>query len=194
VVKLADTQVLGTCAVRLAGSSPVPGTKMKTRFIVAAIVLILIGIVVFPRVYPNSSPKLQESPLPSSSPDFNSVIKTYLNNNYPGYTIQKISSDPLCSGGDANEVIIKVENNTIPLIFTPTGEFVQSEKDIPYTELPKKVSTIIQTDFKDYTHSDTAEELTLADKEKQYMVDFFSGSQSFEAIFDPSGKVVCKSK
>jgi hypothetical protein len=168
---------------------------MKTRVIVVAIFLILIGIVVFLYVRPTNSQMIQESPLPSSSPDFNSAIKNYLNNNYSGYTVSKISSDPLCSGGDANEVFIKnAENNTVSLIFTPSGEFVQGEKDIPFTELPETVSTTIQTDFKDYTHSDEAEELTLANKEKQYMIDFISNDQSFEAIFDTSGKVVCKSK
>jgi hypothetical protein len=168
---------------------------MKTRVAVMVALLILIGIFVFLYIRPNNSQMLQESPMPSSSPGFESVIKTYLNNNYPGYTVSKISSDPLCNGGDANEVFIKnVENNTVSLIFTPTGEFVQSEKDIPFTELPETVSTSIQTDFKDYTHSDTAEELTLANKEKQYMVDFFSGNTSFETIFDTDGKIACKSK
>lgn len=136
------------------------------------------------------------SPIPKRAKSLHSLpanIIGYVKNNYPGYSIIIVVSDPLCSGEDAIDVsIIKLNSPDLSLIFKPDGTFVQQEEDIPLSRAPGHIQSILKSKFSDYSAGNQIEKLILADKTIQYLVDLNKGSVTKEMIFSTEGNVVCE--
>ncbi len=137
-----------------------------------------------------------KTPLPASGISLNKLppgVNEFVNKNYPGYKMVSAVSDPLCQGGDAIDVAItKNGSPNLSLIFKPDGSFVQQEEDVPLSTAPGKISSVLKTNYADYSAGNQIEKLTLADKSAQYLVDLDKGKVSKEVIFDTSGNVVCE--
>lgn len=121
------------------------------------------------------------------------TVQPYVEKNFPGYTIANASHDPLCTGGDAIDVVIKAKKKpTLSLIFIPNGSFVQKEEDVPYSTAPKKVTDVIKTKYADFKPSKQIEKLTLADNTTQYLVDITKANKAMEVILSKDGVLVCE--
>ena len=122
-------------------------------------------------------------------------VRDYVNTNFGGYTIGSADHDPMCTGEDAIEVVIKKANATdYALIFSPDWKFIQLEEDVDFSVAPAIINDVLKKDFADYTASKQIEKLTMADKSTHFLVDVTKGKTSKEVIFDDQGKVVCVSK
>ena len=120
-------------------------------------------------------------------------MKEFIGKNYPGYKIINAASDLLCQGGDAIDVAItKNGSPNLSLIFKTDGSFVQQEEDVPLSTAPTKISSVLKTNYADYSAGKQIEKLILADKSVQYLIDLNKGKISKEVIFDTNGNVVCE--
>jgi len=120
-------------------------------------------------------------------------VKPYVEKNFHGYKIEKAEYDPLCSGGDAIDVVIsKTGKPNFSLIFTTDGTFVQKEEDVKLSSAPEKILEVIKLKYSDYSTGDQIEKLTLADNTIQYLVDITRVEVSKELILTVDGDVVCE--
>ncbi|HKC35788.1 MAG TPA: hypothetical protein VKB95_06985 [Chitinophagaceae bacterium] len=120
-------------------------------------------------------------------------VKPYVEKNFAGYTISNAAHDPLCSGGDAIDVVItKPGQINLSLIFKPDGTFVQKEEDVPLNTAPVKVRDLVKRQYADYKASNQIEKLTLANNTTEYLIDITKGNVSKEVIMTNDGKVVCE--
>jgi len=120
-------------------------------------------------------------------------IKEFISKNFEGYIMQSAAYDPLCSGGDAIDVIItKKGSATFSLIFLPDGTYVQKEEDIDLGKAPKSILEIAKTKYAGYKPAQQIELLTLADKRVQYLLDISKGNTTKEVIFNEDGSVACE--
>lgn len=122
-------------------------------------------------------------------------VQDYVNANFSGYSIASSAHDPMCTGEDAIEVVIKKANaKDYALIFSTDWQFVQLEEDVDFAVAPAIISEVLKKDFADYTASRQIEKLSMADKSTHFLVDITKDKTSKEVIFDDQGKVVCVSK
>jgi len=120
-------------------------------------------------------------------------IKEFVSKNYTGYTMQSAAYDPLCSGGDAIDVVISKKGSaSYSLIFLPNGTYVQQEEDIDLSKAPKSILEIVKTKYAGYAPAQQIELLTLADKSVQYLLDISKGNTTKEVIFNEDGTVACE--
>lgn len=120
-------------------------------------------------------------------------VADYVAKNYLGYEMKNAAHDPLCSGGDAIDLVItKKDSPTYSLIFLPDGAFVQLEEDIDISKAPTKVLEAIKTKYSDYQIAPQIEKLTLANNTTQYLLDITKDKITKEVIFTTDGIVVCE--
>jgi hypothetical protein len=121
------------------------------------------------------------------------TVRPYVEKNFPGYAIANATHDPLCTGGDAIDVVITGKKRpTLSLIFLPDGSFVQKEEDVSYKTAPKKVTDVIKANYADFKPSKQIEKLTLADNTTEYLVDITKGNKAMEVILSKDGVLVCE--
>lgn len=120
-------------------------------------------------------------------------IEIYSKVHYPGWQVKRVSPDPMCDGSPAFEASLARHGyQPIALIFTPRGEFVQLEEDIPFANVPSEVRAAATSAYRTYHISHTVERLTLASGEVQYLFDLSKGRVSKEATFDQHGSMICE--
>ena len=68
---------------------------------------------------------------------------------------------------------------------------MQKEIDVDFATMPDSVKNTLNEKFSSYQHSDSVEQLTLANGQQQYLVDLTQGKKSLEAILDLTGSVIC---
>ena len=120
-------------------------------------------------------------------------VQEFVTKNYPGYTMVKAASDPLCQGGDAIDLAIaKKGAPNLSLIFKPDGTYVQQEEDVPLATATAKIKEALKAKFADYSAGTQIEKVILADKSVEYLVDLTKGTVTKEVIFTMDGNVVCE--
>lgn len=120
-------------------------------------------------------------------------VVAYVAKNYLGYEMKNATHDPLCSGGDAIDLIItKKSSPTYSLIFLLDGTFVQLEEDVAVSTAPTKVLEAIKTKYSGYQIAPQIEKLTLANKTTQYLLDITKNKITKEVIFTIDGVVACE--
>jgi hypothetical protein len=120
-------------------------------------------------------------------------VNPYVEKNFPGYKIANAAYDPLCSGGNAIDVVItKRGQANLSLIFIPDGTFVQKEEDVPLNTAPNKVRDVVKTKYSDYKAANQIEKITLADNTTEYLIDIAKGNVSKEVIMATDGTVICE--
>jgi sulfur relay (sulfurtransferase) DsrC/TusE family protein len=120
-------------------------------------------------------------------------VADYVAKNYLGYEMKNAAHDPLCSGGDAIDLVItKKDSPTYSLIFLPDGTFVQLEEDIDISKAPTKVLESIKTKYSGYQIAPQIEKLTLANNTTQYLLDIAKDKITKEVIFTTDGIVACE--
>lgn len=120
-------------------------------------------------------------------------VITYVAKNHFGYEIKNAEHDPLCSGGDAIDLVITKKNSpTYSLIFLPDGTYVQLEEDVDISKAPTKVLEVIETKYSGYQIAPQIEKLTLANNTTQYLLDITKDKITKEVIFTTDGIVVCE--
>ncbi|MFM9989246.1 hypothetical protein [Flavobacterium sp.] len=120
-------------------------------------------------------------------------VAAYVVKNYLGYEMKSAAHDPLCSGGDAIDLVItKKSSPTYSLIFLPDGTFVQLEEDVAISKSPTKVLEAIESKYSGYQISQQIEKLTLANNTTQYLLDITKDKITKEVIFTTDGIVVCE--
>jgi len=164
---------------------------MKTTYkIILAIVLIglIIGLFI---TFNTENKQTTDTVSTERNTTISQKAQSYINDNYPGYTIVKASDDPMCTGEPAIDVLMKKNQDIISLIFSPDGDFLQSEVDVNYSEAPQEIDSMLKSEFSEYTASEQIEKLTLPNGENQYLVDITKGKESREVIFDAAANIVC---
>ncbi len=166
----------------------------KPVLLKALLYLPLIAAVLF-SINACSVRRSQNESIDTSSTNTNVAVpqkaQSYIKNNYPEYNIVRASDDPMCTGEPAIDVSIKKDRSVISLIFSPTGDFLQSEVDVDYSEAPQGIGSKIKSEFPGYAASEQIEKLTLPNGETQYLVDIVKDEDSKEVIFDTGANVVC---
>ena len=120
-------------------------------------------------------------------------VKEFVTKNYPGYTMVKAASDPLCQGGDAIDLAIAKKGvPNLSLIFKPDGTYVQQEEDVPLATATAKIKDGLKAKYADYSAGTQIEKVILADKTVEYLVDLTKGTVTKEVIFTADGNVVCE--
>ncbi|MCX6158967.1 MAG: PepSY-like domain-containing protein [Ignavibacteriae bacterium] len=179
---------------------------MKNKFITSYIVFLVLAIIFSacgkkPAIQTIKNNKDTVKTIQKPAFDVKSVsaetlpqsIKDYIASNYKEYKITEAAYDPLCKGGDAIDVSVeKAGSESLSLIFTPDGTYIQKEEDAPFTTAPEKVKEVIKLKYSNYLISDEIEKLTLADNTTQYLIDIEKDTLSKEVIFTPDGQVVCE--
>ena len=79
---------------------------------------------------------------PTGNPGVNEVISQYINLYYPGAKI--LDSD---KKGGYTEVEIFYDGKMIELFFNGSNQFVRSERDVKFNELPEAVKNVIRTTY-----------------------------------------------
>ena len=121
--------------------------------------------------------------------------KQFISKNYSGYNITGAAYDPLCAGGDAIDVAINKKGMAnYSLIFLPDGTFIQQEEDVDIAKAPANVLKTIKEKYSAYKPANQIEQLILADKSVQYLLDISKGNTTREVILKEDGTVVCESK
>ena len=121
--------------------------------------------------------------------------KDFISQNYSGYNISGAAYDPLCAGGDAIDVAINKKGKAnFSLIFLPDGTFIQQEEDVDIAKAPAIVLKTIKEKYAAYKPAKQIEQLILADKSVQYLLDISKGNTTREVILKEDGTVVCESK
>lgn len=124
--------------------------------------------------------------------DLPQAIKTYVEANYPGYTLDEAEKETDCSGATVYEVEIEQgEENELELTFDEEGNFLYAESEIGAADLPAAVVNSIATNYAGFTTEET-DKLTLADGSTRYEAELKKGSTEKEVLFDSEGTVICE--
>lgn len=119
-------------------------------------------------------------------------IQAYTTVNYAGYKIEKAKHDPLCTGGDAIDVLLtKAGAPDVTLLFDPQGKYLWKEADLPFANLPTAVIDFLKANYSGWTLPATAELLTFPDGAMQYLCDLTQGNTTQEVIVAAKGTLVC---
>jgi hypothetical protein len=119
-------------------------------------------------------------------------IQLFISQNYNGYSIQNVVDDPLCTGEEAVDILIRKKGfSDYSLIFMPNGTFVQQEEDLDLSKAPLKILETLHSNFKGYNSSSQIEKIILSDKTVQYLLDITKGKETKEVIFNVDGSIVC---
>ncbi|MBS0646496.1 MAG: PepSY-like domain-containing protein [Verrucomicrobia bacterium] len=148
----------------------------------------------------NEAPKEQVN-LPASPPKAETVsletlpasVEEYVTKNYPGYKMESAVSDPLCNHNEAVDVTVtKAGAPTYSLIFKLDGQFVQQEQDVDVSKAPATILAVVKEKYAGFVPAKQIEQLTLADKSTQYLLDLSKDNIAKEVIFDTKGNVICE--
>lgn len=124
--------------------------------------------------------------------DLPAAIKTYVEANYPGYTIDEAEQETDCSGATVYDVEIEQgEDIESELTFDSEGNFLYSESEITVADLPASVTNSLANNYAGFT-TEEADKLTLADGSTRYEVELEKGSIEKEVLFDTEGTVICE--
>lgn len=97
---------------------------------------------------------------PTGNPGVNEVISQYINLYYPGAKI--LDSD---KKGGYTEVEIFYEGKMIELFFNGSNQFVRSERDVKFNELPDPVKDVIRTTYENTYDIDDIELVETTDQQ-----------------------------
>ena len=115
----------------------------------------------------------------------------YIQDNYPGYTIDNIDLEDYC-GGEILEVEIEMGDEDRDLYFEQNGTFLFEEISIAVEALPQEVMSALQAEYPGFGITD-AEQLDMADGSTRYWVEVEKdqSDQEFEIILESDGSIVC---
>lgn len=132
--------------------------------------------------------KGDEIPL-SDLPD---AIQTYIETNYPDYSLDQAEQETLCGGGSGYELEIeKGEEDDLNLTFDADGVFLFVKIDISISELPAAVLNSINTNYDGFAVEEPAK-LTLGDGTVRYQAELEKGKDEKEVQFDAEGVIICE--
>lgn len=121
---------------------------------------------------------------PTGNPGVNEVISQYINLYYPGAKI--LDSD---KKGGYTEVEIFYEGKMIELFFNGSNQFVRSERDVKFNELPDAVKNVINTKYTAYRIDDI--ELVETSDQSYYRFDLEQGVNTFITVrISPDGNIL----
>ncbi|MFN0175393.1 MAG: PepSY-like domain-containing protein [Saprospiraceae bacterium] len=124
--------------------------------------------------------------------DLPASIKTYVDANYPGYTLDEAETETDCFGTSVYEVEIEQgEENDLELTFDTAGAFLYSETEIVLPDLPASVTSAIASKYGGFKIEE-ASKLNMADGSTRYELDLEKGSTNKEVLFDTEGTVICE--
>lgn len=94
--------------------------------------------------------------------------------------------------GENYEASFKENGKDISVVFDGSGNIVETEKEIKQNELPVPIQNILRSEYKDYE----LEEVARIDSKGgiTFETELEKGKQSFEIIFDPTGKLISKTE
>jgi hypothetical protein len=121
--------------------------------------------------------------------------RDYIEKNYNGYSVMRVSDDPLCGGGNSLDVLLKKSGaDNISVIFDERGTFLQREWEMTYVALPPEVKEAVAKHFTDFTPATDAERLVLSNGTTQYQVDVMKGNIGSEVLLSRTGNIICSRK
>lgn len=124
--------------------------------------------------------------------DLPSAIKTYVEANYPGYSLDEAETETDCAGSKVYDIEIEQgEENELELTFDTDGNFLYSETEIGLSDLPATVANSISINYSGFK-TEEADKLNMADGSTRYEVELEKGSTNKEVLFDTEGTVICE--
>lgn len=120
------------------------------------------------------------------------AVKSYVEANYPAYSIDEAEMEADCFGASVYEVEIEQnEDNELELVFDKNGNFLYSETEIAVSDLPAAVSGSIASKFAGFKTKE-ADKLAMADGSTRFEVEMKKDGKTKEVIFDTEGTVICE--
>lgn len=134
--------------------------------------------------------KCEKESLAANLPE---TVKTYLQNNYPGYELEEAEQESYCTGQTVYEVEIETaEDNEVEIAFDAKGNFLFTETAIKPEDLPGVIKSAVSGKYSDYAIKE-ADKLTLASGAVQYEVEMQKGKKSLSTLFDAEAAFICES-
>jgi hypothetical protein len=124
---------------------------------------------------------------------FTSLVKQ----KYPDWEIVNIASDPMCDGKEAYDIALKkTTGDKKSIIVDKNAILIQTEVDAQINTLPPNITNLLKSNYSKYTYGDSYEDLTVANGDKQYLIDITQdgGKTTAELILNQSGNIVCETK
>jgi uncharacterized membrane protein YkoI len=119
------------------------------------------------------------------------AVKNYLDKTYPGYEVEELESETLCTGTTVVEVEIETgDDKEVELTFDSEGTMLFTSTEIKVSTLPTAVSAAAAAKYPSATLSE-AERQDLAGGGTRYEVEVKTGGSVREALFEADGTFVC---
>jgi hypothetical protein len=121
-------------------------------------------------------------------------IVDYINTNFPDYEIEEAEMEELCDSTMVYEVELEDGEEELELFFDLDGNFLYSEIEASFSDLPAAVVTALETTYPDYTiDNDEVYILEFADGTIQYEVELYGNNdEEFEVILSADGSIICE--
>lgn len=121
-------------------------------------------------------------------------ILEYIDSNYPNYEIEEAELEELCDSTMAYEVELEDGEDDLELFFDLDGNFLYSEIEASFSDLPAAVVTALETTYPDYTiDNDEVYILEFANGTIQYEVELYgSNNEELEVILSADGSIICE--
>lgn len=119
------------------------------------------------------------------------AIKNYLDAKYPGYKVDEIESETLCTGLSVTEVEIENTGDVeIELTFDSEGTMIFTSTEIKVSQLPGVVSAAAAAKYPNARLVE-AEQQNLTSGGMRYEIEVKIGKSAREALFESNGTFVC---
>lgn len=127
--------------------------------------------------------------------DLPQAVKAYVLDNYRGYEMDEAEMDTDCNGNKLWEVELEKGTEEIELIFSESGDFLYTEKDMPSKDLPSAVRNKIIQNYGQFTMDKEASQLIDTAGKLRYEVSIeqtLNGQKvDREILIMPDGTVIC---
>lgn len=130
------------------------------------------------------------------TPEMKSMFTSFILRFYKEWTITKIQYDTLYNNGDAYDIALQNKNGEKQsIILDGSGNFIQSEIDMPIATAPQDVIEKIKAQYQGYTYGSEYEKPIMANKGGRYLFDVSkdSGVIGVEVTLSSNSEVLCQS-
>lgn len=120
------------------------------------------------------------------------AIVSYIQVNYPGYTIRHAEYDSLCPDGAVKDVFIGTDSaRPVKLVFAADNSFLLTASRIRYEDVPQAVKDYINLNYPRYQVCRGSEKFVLADNSVQYMIYLEQNRSHLRVRLTADGLLIC---
>jgi hypothetical protein len=171
--------------------------KKNILVVLALLLVITIGLVYYFGMAANNSSKVTQITKTAIPENLKTSFASLVKQKYPDWEIVNIASDPVCDGAEAYDIALKKPaGDKKSIIVDKNASLIQTEVDAQINTLPPNITNLLKSNYSKYTYGDSYEDLTMANGDKQYLIDITQdgGKTNAELILNLTGNVLCQTK